>query len=643
MRAGCLLLLILSAITGAPQGEAPSEPQNIIAFLNQSIVWYQQQPELQKIATQPNEILLYGQNRQLADQALRLSFDFARMRAEMLPAAVTGFATSDQNTNPAQPPSRFQNLANAAAKADAAVKEQQKKVEDLKRQLATASKTKRLRLESVIADETSELELQQARADTLHNLLSFTSTAKTKGAKAGTLQEVVEQLARTVPGVELDAKSANAAAASSATVPLIAPAQPVKTDTSGLFGLTSSVLSLRHKVSTLDQGLELTDDLAGKSQNLRSPLVNDLQQLTHRGDILTAEPDSQDPKVLAQQRSDIEALTAQYKQLAATVLPLGKQALLLDLYRRNLAAWQASAQSEYKSAIKSLALRLAALVLILVLIFGISELWRRATFRYVHDKRRRFQFLLLRRIVVWSLTAIIIVLFFVTEISSLATFAGLLTAGLAVALQNVIVSIVGYFFLIGRYGVHLGDRVQVAGVTGNVVDIGLFRLHLMELAGSGPGSHPTGRIVVFPNSVVFQANSGLFKQAPGAKFVWHEIRVTLGPESDYQESERRMLEAVNSVFAEYKEKIAQQHHRMAQALAPVAISSPTPESRLDLTQNGLVISVRYPVDLDGAAEIDDRVTRAVLKATGREPKLRVVATAAPSAEDLESKAQAQEG
>ena len=91
-----------------------------------------------------------------------------------------------------------------------------------------------------------------------------------------------------------------------------------------------------------------------------------------------------------------------------------------------------------------------------------------------------------------------ICLSFVTEISTFATFAGLLTAGLAVAMQSVLVSVVGYFFLIGKYGIRVGDRIQIGTVVGEVLDIGLVALHLRELNQQGPlGS--TGRVVAFAN------------------------------------------------------------------------------------------------------------------------------------------------
>src|SRR5258707_15767020 len=107
----------------------------------------------------------------------------------------------------------------------------------------------------------------------------------------------------------------------------------------------------------------------------------------------------------------------------------------------------------------------------------------------------------------WTAIGVILVLAFATQLGSAVTFAGLLTAGIAVALQNVIVSVVAYFFLIGKYGIRVGDRVQIAGVNGEVVDIGLVRIHVMELGGPGD-AQPTGRIVALSNSIVFQPTAG---------------------------------------------------------------------------------------------------------------------------------------
>jgi len=257
----------------------------------------------------------------------------------------------------------------------------------------------------------------------------------------------------------------------------------------------------------------------------------------------------------------------------------------------------------------------------------VAELWRRAINRYVHDIRLRYQFLLLRRIVLW--VAIAVVIAFASELGSVVTFAGLITAGVAVALQNIILSVAGYFFLIGRYGIRVGDRVQIAGVRGEVVDVGLVRLHLMEL-GSADSETPSGRVVAFPNSIVFQSAAGLFKQIPGTDFAWHELTLTLAPENDYAAVEQRVHEAVEGAFSEYQEEIERQRQLIERTFSFNSVESLQPRIRLHLTPLGLEVTVRFPVDSRHATEIDNRITRELLKAIDRQPPLELVGPRASS-------------
>jgi small-conductance mechanosensitive channel len=183
---------------------------------------------------------------------------------------------------------------------------------------------------------------------------------------------------------------------------------------------------------------------------------------------------------------------------------------VLDVYKSSLSRWREDVRSDYEVELKNLGMRLMVLAVVLGAFFTLSEFWKRATFRYVHDFRRRNQFLVLRRIVLWFAVATTVAFALATEIGSLATFAGLITAGIAVALQNVILAIAGYFFLIGKFGVRVGDRVTISGVTGDVMDVGLIRLHVLEVGGSGNYVQPTGRVVVFSNSIVFQPSASFY-------------------------------------------------------------------------------------------------------------------------------------
>jgi small-conductance mechanosensitive channel len=608
---------------------AQANADDIMPFLNQTIVWSRQLSVQQQLVNEPSDALFLNDCRQIADQVVHQAFDFARARAQAL-ANQADQGASSQPGKPSQPqtaqsqPSRYQRLIDSLARADQKVKQSQKDVDDLHLQLAGATGKKRRTLLVAVDEADSELELFKARRDALRNMLQFATGTTANGLSSGGLLSQVEELARTVPAAA-NAKEPAEPHTQAANATTAAPQH--KETPNGIFSLATDLVSLRQKLHALDASLHQADLLAQTAKDLRTPLIARIRELTQKGDELSGQPESQDPAVLAQQRNDLDALTAQFKLISASVLPLGKQNILLDVYKRTTTNWRNSVASQYQAELKGLAIRLLGLAFILGVVLGISELWRRATFRYITDARRRYQFLLIRRIVMWFLIAVIVATAFASELGAITTFAGLLTAGIAVALQNVILSIAGYFFLIGKYGVHIGDRVQIAGVTGDVVEVGLVRLQLMEVTG-GPSPLPTGRVVAFSNAVVFQAGSGMFRQIPGTNFVWHEITLTLDPKSNYRQVEQRMMEAVNKVFGGYRERMEMQRRGVERSLNST-IAAFNPESRLHLTQTSLEVVIRYPVESGNAGEIDDRLTREILDAIERDPSLRLQVSGGP--------------
>ena len=271
-----------------------------------------------------------------------------------------------------------------------------------------------------------------------------------------------------------------------------------------------------------------------------------------------------------------------------------------------------------------LLLRIGFLLASVAAVLVISEVWRRATFRYLHDARRRRQFLILRRVAVGVALTVVIVFGLVSELGSVATYAGFVTAGVAVALQNVILAIVAYFFLIGRYGVRVGDRVTLAGVTGRVVDIGLVRIYLMELAG--PELHSTGRIVVLSNAVLFQPTA-MFKQIPGADYTWHTITLTLAATADVVEANTRLQAAAEGVYEKYHQAIDRQFAAV-QRLLEFDTSTPHPEVRVRWSESGVECAVRYPVVPEESATVDQQMLRALRDALAKDPPLKLLSTEA---------------
>src|SRR6185437_5703583 len=321
--------------------------------------------------------------------------------------------------------------------------------------------------------------------------------------------------------------------------------------------LVRETLRLSQKSRTIDDVDQRTQALQEIFLGIRAAPNEQLRKLSVRSDELATAADSANGAALKSLRSQFDTLAWLFTQTSAIAIPLSKEAVLLGQYRENLANWRTVVRRQYRDVLRVLWTRLAVLLGALTAVFAASEIWRRAVLKYVREQRRRNQLLLLRKIATWTLVVLILSLTFITRLSSFATFAGLLTAGLAVAMQSVLVSVVGYFILIGKYGVRVGDRVQIGNVSGEIVGLGLVRMHLLELSSQGPLG-PTGRVVAFPNSIVFQAAGGLFRQIPGVNFTWHESTLSLPSSSDHVVLKERLLAALTALTDEHRGEFIRQ-------------------------------------------------------------------------------------
>ena len=161
-----------------------------------------------------------------------------------------------------------------------------------------------------------------------------------------------------------------------------------------------------------------------------------------------------------------------------------------------------------------------------------------------------------------------------------------------------------------------------------MVDIGLVRLYLMELAGTGVDFYPTGRIVVFSNSVLFQAGTPLFKQIPGTEYSWHEVVVQIAPQGNHKTAQEKLVGVVNSVYSSYRDEIQRQHEGIERRV-DIQLEVPHPDAHLQFADTGLELLVRYPVDIRKAPEIDEEMTRKVLELVETDEALKAAVAGTP--------------
>lgn len=623
-----ILTTVTLALTAFGQANAPSsavapqDPGKIIQFLSSSVSWYRQRAAEDKLVNEPADLTFAQENARVADQVIQQAFEYGRNEAQLQSKRHTEKQTQVGASE------QYQKLTQALQKLEQQIQDTQAELQSNREKLTRGTAAKRRYAQAQIQELQGELGLLNARHDAMQAMAEFVSSSGS-GNRVG-LRAQVEELSHSVPAALSSPAGSSQPNTTAGTTSSPAKIVTTKPQPSGIWGLSTDLIHLSGKRQSLKDVLASTDNLKKTANDLRAPLVSDLQNLIHQGDQVFAAADTATPEGLAQETQQLDALTAQFKQVTTTLLPLSKVGVLLGIYETTLKNWRDSIRDEERDDLRQLLLRVAVLALMIALVFALGEIWKRASFRYVHDTRRRYQALLMRRIVVWTAVVIIVIVTFATQLGSVFTFAGLITAGIAVAMQNVITSIVGYFFLIGRYGLRVGDRVSIAGVTGEVVDIGLVRIHLMELSGPGD-SQPSGRVVAFSNSIVFQPTAGIFKQIPGTNFIWHELKLTLASETDYHSAKDRIAKAVDSALGHYRENIDSQRRTVERNLSTVSAGELQPKVRLHYTASGIEATVRYPVEIEKATDIDDHLMRELMAAVEQEPRLKLISAEMPTA------------
>jgi hypothetical protein len=546
----------------------------VIQILDDTVEWYRGLGTQQQNATQPSDLLILFANKQTADKVISMAFDIARANAELLSSEASA-ADSAVGT------SASQSLTQQQSQMDANRQNIVQEIAADKQKIGSAGKG-RSDVAAKIAELQGELAMIDARKNLLDTMSEFVHSSDPKAANANALKAQIDAIAAAVPGTATGSTPAPSSAATNTTPPT----------RSGIWDLAIAALRQHTKLGTIDSIDQRTAALAQTYHSISAAPLAQLQAYSTRGDALASQADHADAAALTGLRDQFDTLAWLVKQTSDILLPLGKEQVLLHQYRRNLASWRTSAEKEYHAALSALGIRLAIVIGILAVVVVLGGVWRRAVLHYVHDSHRRYQMLLVRSIVVWTVMVAVICLSFVTELNTFATFAGLLTAGLAVAMQSVLVSVVGYFFLIGKYGIRVGDRIQIGTVVGEVMDIGLVRLHLRELNQQGPLG-ATGRVVAFANLVVFQASGGLFKQIADADVTWHENTITLPAVSDYGALKQKLLAALTTAVGTHGPENA-------------------PQVQMRLAQGHMEALIRYPVTFKHAGETDERVAQAVL-------------------------------
>ncbi len=254
------------------------------------------------------------------------------------------------------------------------------------------------------------------------------------------------------------------------------------------------------------------------------------------------------PKLLAAARRDKDALAARLPSLEAQANALAEAAAgtaaraeLLDTER----AWLRESQFAFTGRfLRWLAWPATAVAAVILLFLALSRL--------VLPRFYRHELLVsARRVNRYFMTATLVAVvtgFFLEDLRLLATTLGIVSAALVIALQDVFVSIAGWFAIVISNKIRVGDRVEIDSVKGDVLEIELMRTTLNEIDAGMGIDHPTGRIIAIPNSFIFR--SRLHNSTRHHRWVWIRTDITVTYETPVAEALVVLRKALEEVTAE---------------------------------------------------------------------------------------------
>lgn len=200
----------------------------------------------------------------------------------------------------------------------------------------------------------------------------------------------------------------------------------------------------------------------------------------------------------------------------------------------------------YLPFLKKLSLSLCAIMAILLL----GKIVERLIDASGHSEGVRYNLVQLTRLVSFALIAIVVVAFLFQNLYAAAVSFGLISLVLGFALQAPITSFIAWLYIVLRRPYHVGDRIQLGGLKGDVIEIGYLDTTIREFSGIYLGNdRPSGRIIRFPNSVLLKSEiinySGPFKP-----FIWNETAIQIAYTSDLDFVERCLVDATNADLRE---------------------------------------------------------------------------------------------
>ena len=501
---------------------------------------------LASLASTPEELPYAQSATQLADHELDVAFAAALRQIEAHPPVLSPEA---------------QKISDRLQKAQKALDTDQARVTQLTAQLAQPGTPQNSSLQDRLDLAQSQLELDKDEVATANQDLMLAG---------GNVHQRIQKMMQD----HTAAANNNAAAKPTAADPLAS--------LHGMVELFRQWQTLRKKERFLQfaatQATSSAADLSTERQKLRAQLDQTKGTTTPA----TPAPDDSTSSLLATTRE----LAADQKLLTSLDQRITDRKQLADVYGK----WKDVVASQTTGVLHEGLLSITTVIVVLLLLLFVDQWLERLVSRMKIDRRQVETLRSVARVFLQIFGIVIILLVLIGMPTQLGTMLGIVGAGLTVALKDFIVAFLGWLVLMGKNGMRLGDWVEINGVSGEVIELGMFHTVLLETGNWTDAGHPTGRRVTITNS--FAISGHYFNFSTSGQWLWDEVLVLVPYERDASPIADTLYKEVVSATTDSSKQAELEWKSSAPSRRGAQITA-TPGLSIRPAVGGVEVAVRY--------------------------------------------------
>jgi small-conductance mechanosensitive channel len=264
-----------------------------------------------------------------------------------------------------------------------------------------------------------------------------------------------------------------------------------------------------------------------------------------------------------------------------------------------------------KSAI---AMKLLKSVVVFLVLWVLNILFHKLIDKNISDLKQRYQ---------WRKTStyIVVVLFFFIAggiwsegVQSIATYFGLLSAGIAIALKDLIANLAGWLFIFLRRPFVVGDRIEINETSGDVIDTSPFQFTVLEIGNWVDSDQSTGRIIHIPNGKIFTEHLANYDK--GFKYIWNEIPILVTYESDWTKA-KRIITKIADKYSKISSKKVESQIKKATKKFMIYYNNLTPIVYTRIEDSGVMLTIRYLCETRNRRGSQQQITEDILAEFGK--------------------------